>query len=308
MKKIFLVLLLLGAAQYVGATCSSLFVGENERRGNQIIKTKDKLSIYTANGIELTMRRVQKDFIAGKPSYYDIWQLWESFAVENGKRVTKVVRGGEWETAIRLKQDFVGGSLHGFEKKTSVEFMLDGKLLDETADVPLTPFKKVIIKQHSDLYQLNSETEKIATVIKIWEIGEQNEITIKQEIKWLTEQNVVAAYMTMIPVVRQENGILVTSKASRDDVTGIVDVSQEGHVNDLGAKNKNNTSKKLKIWGDHYGIAIQVDRGKNLPNGSLWVSNAKIYNKVYLDYCGNYVVKAGEIFSITSLISFLVYH
>lgn len=273
---------------------------------DKIYKKEDLISIYTPTGIEFTIRHIEKEYIPNKVSSFDIWQLWEAYENSNGERGQKIIQSGEWATAIKLKAGFVGGSLHGFEKKKSVQFILDGKAIDERAIIPLSPFNTFTIIQVSDLYAFDSATEKIAEITKRWDIGSKNEIKFDQRVTWLKDQSIDAAYLTMLPVIRDNNGIYITKKAKRSDANDVVDVSQPGEVGVIGSGNKSNRANSMKVWGDVYSFVVKVDRHKRLPNSSIWLWAPKQYNKIYFDYCGDYAVKAGEEFNVSSVYKFMV--
>lgn len=273
---------------------------------SEIYKGDGLISIYTSTGIEFTIRHVEKAYIPNKVSFFDIWQIWEAYENINGERGQKIIQSGEWATAILLKTGFVGGSLHGFEKKRSVQFFLDGKSIDEQAMIPLSPFKTFTIIQVSDLYAFDSITEKIAQITKRWDFGRKSEIKFDQSVKWLKEQSIEAAYLTMLPVIRDNNGNYISEKATRNDVNEVIDISQMGDVGLIGSENKTNKANSMKVWGDVYSFAVKVDRHKRLPNSSMWLWAPKQYNKVYFDYCGEYDAKPGEEFKVSSVYKFTV--
>lgn len=265
----------------------------------ELNKNARSINIYMNNGIELTFRRAEKDYIPDKTSFYDIWQLWEAFgSKEDGSRDIRIVRSGEWETAIKINDDFVGGVNHGFERKTSVQFLLDGQPIAEEEDIVRRPFHSFYVLQETDLYAYNSTDEKIARIMKQWDFKEGGTIELRQTVKWLSPQSLRNTYLAMLPVSRDENGINITSKAERDDIRKVFDVSQAGHKNPLGPGGKNSASTSLTLWGDTYKLRVSIDREDVLANSSLWLSNANIYNKIYFDYTGRHEVKKDEVFDI----------
>ncbi|NGM61277.1 hypothetical protein G5B30_05020 [Sphingobacterium sp. SGG-5] len=276
-----------------------------KKERGKLVKNEHTVNIYTDKGIELTFRHVERDYIPGKTSFYDIWQLWEAFgSKEDGSRAVRIVNPGEWETALKIGNDFVGGLNHGFERKTSVQFVVNDKVVSETEDLALQPFHSFYVIQESDLYAFNSTSDKIAHIIKKWDFKENGLIEFHQSITWLSAQSLSNSYMTMMPVARDQDGINITSKAKRDDIDAVFDVSQEGHSNPLGPSGRHKESSSMTLWGDQYKFSVTVERKNILPNSSLWVSNSKLYNKVYFDYSGKYEVEKGEKFELLTRFEF----
>src|SRR5690606_5025359 len=265
----------------------------------KLSKSARMVNIYTDNGVEFTFRHVEKDYIPDKTSFYDIWQLWEAFgSKEDGGRDIRIVNSGEWETAIKIGNSFVGGINHGFERKTSVQFVIDDKTIGEGQDLALQSFHSFYVIQESDLFAFNSTSDKIAHITKKWDFKENGVIELHQSVTWLIAQSLSNSYLTMFPVARDQDGINITSKAKRDDIDAVFDVSQEGHSNPLGPSGRNKESSSMTLWGDKYKFSVTIERKNILPNSSLWLSNSKLYNKVYFDYSGKYAVKEGEKFEL----------
>lgn len=274
--------------------------------GNKIEKRDKTISIYTPSGMEFVLMHVEKAYIPNKASFFDIWHLWQAYENINGERKQKIIQSGEWETAIKLKAGFVGGALHGFERKKSVQFYLDGKPIREDALVPLSSFTEFTIVQISDLYAYNSVNEKIAEITKRWEFGRKSEIKLAQTVHWLKAQSLETAYLSMFPIIRDNDGEYVSNKATRSDIDEVVEVSQSGEVGAIGSENKSNKTNSMKVWGDKYAFSLKVKRKKRLPNSSIWLWAPKQYNKIYFDYSGEYEVKAGEEFQVASTYTFMV--
>lgn len=285
---------------------SDLELPEKERPNKKgalgkLSKTKTSVAIYTTNGIEFTFRNVKRDYLSGKTSFYDIWQLWEAFGHnKKGEREANIIRPGEWETAIKIDNDFVGGFNHGFEIKRSVSFLLDGKIIPEDENIILQSFNSFYVEQESDLYAFNSTTDKIAIITKKWEFKTDGEIKFNQTVKWLSEQSLSNSYLTMLPIAREDKEMNITSKAKRDDIDEIFDVSYEGHKNPLGPAGRNKEASVMMLWGETYKFIVSVKRKEILPNSSLWLSNSKLYNKIYFDYSGKYSVTKGDIFNVST--------
>ncbi|MFD1628779.1 hypothetical protein [Pseudopedobacter beijingensis] len=274
---------------------------QKEKLG-KLLKTKTSMSIYTANGIEFTFRNVKKDYQQGITSFYDIWQLWEAFGRnEKGEREANIIRPGEWETALKINNDFVGGINHGFERKTAIRFVLDGEIVPESESITLQSFKNLYVEQESDLYAFNSTMDKIAVITKKWDFNTGGEIKFYQTIKWLSEQTLSNSYLTMLPVARDDKDMIITSKAKRDDLHEVFDVSYEGHKNPLGPAGRNKEASVMILWGDTYRFTVSVKRKEILPNSSLWLSNSKLYNKIYFDYSGKHTVDKGDVFNVLTI-------
>lgn len=273
---------------------------ENRSSRNEIIKKERSVSIFTPDGIEFIVKHVERAYKPNKVSFFDIWHLWEAYENIEGERIQKILQSGEWETAIKTKAGFVGGALHGYERKKSVRFYLDGELLDEDALVSRSPFNTFTIVQVSDLYAYNSVSEKIAEVTKRWEFGGENEIKLKQEVHWLKAVSLETAYLSMFPVMRENKVTQVSTHATRNDVSEVVDVSESGEVPFIGSDDKSSETNSMQVWGDKYLFELNVEREQRLPNSSIWLWAPKQYNKMYFDYCGEYDVTLGEVFEVAS--------
>lgn len=277
---------------------------EYPKSENCIQKDAEVISFYSGLGLKFTFIHDVKEYVPNKVSYYDIWHLWEVNEVNGSGIGQKLIQRGEWETAIKTKMGFVGGKFHGFERKSLTQFVLDGKTIDEQDNISLTSYKTFTIIQLSDLYAFNDTTEKIAEISKRWDIGNNNEIKLKQHVTWLKKQSLEAAYLTMLPVVRENNGKYITTKACRNDIKEVEDVSKVASLKFIGSDSKNAKAKCMKVWGNTYVFSVAVRRHQRLRNSSLWLWAAKQYNKIYFDYCGEYEVEQGEKFKVSSIYKF----
>lgn len=268
-----------------------------------IKKTDTSISLFTRRGMEITFNRVQRDYQPGKVSFYHIWQLGEVYDTRDFIRHHKIVRMGEWETAIKLEAGFVGGRLHGYEQKKQVKMFVDNREIPEHDPIAPSGYRTFQLQQISDLYDYDSDTSVIAQLEKRWEVDQQGTIRFYQKVTWLKASHLLAAYLTMMPVMRTDGDTPITSFAKRDDIPKATDISQAGHKNEAGAGNKSPKTKKVVLWGPVYKVSVRISKSVHLPNSSLWITNAPQYNKIYADYSGDYTTNEGEAFEIHAVLT-----
>lgn len=225
----------------------------------------------------------------------DSWNLREGYeCTRDGvtfARGLKIITGGAWECAIREvgAADFIGSHAHGDEVLTDYMLLVDGVQTDIATAEDLVATRATFI-QRSTLYRCNTETP-VANFVKRYDF-DQAGLALTSDIEWLEEVVIIDAYLTMLPINRDNSGVgpQITDTAIRDTNYTPEDVSAEGFTPVY------DKATRVNIWGSASGIGAEVEllEYPDLPNREFNVSPATQYNKLYFDACGNYFTAPGE--------------
>ena len=248
-----------------------------------------------------------------KTANYDIWRLNKMAAVDDSlNKRYDITNTGEFEAAIRLqgRSDFSGGSQHGDEMMTAVEFYIDGTLTDITSITDYRTFSEMKIVRDSIFYDAADHTTQIATHRTEY-IVNKSDVRIQQKVVWSVDAVCDISYLAMFPILRtttDANGKTVAiSKQYTDDKT-----TQAYDVLEAGKKEYPQQFKqgvrKITLTSDDLGLASSLELMDitNTPGaGYSHCSAAKQYNKLYFtvtDYGNgkNYPVKAGATWEATT--------
>lgn len=124
---------------------------------------------------------------------------------------------GEWELAVKLsgRNDFSGGFAHGDEITTNLTVLLDGKQTDITTLTNVTEFDELKLVTISNLYDPLDNQTLIAThgCERIFKGGN---LIISQYVKWKITAELSQNYMSMLPIRKQHNGLIITNKLYSD--------------------------------------------------------------------------------------------
>jgi hypothetical protein len=240
-------------------------------------------------------------------SNYDQWRLYEVYVVTRtgefsftDKYKEPIVVNGEWECALKESgaADFMGGSTHGDEILTNVSVYFDdkSKKLNTTEKFIC---KKIEFVQTSILYRVFTKTA-IANHYKLYEISAGQGIKLYQKIRWLESVKLDSSYLTMFPIKRtlySDTSVQITDRFKRSGDEEAVDISTPKLVSTNGACAHKSNITKAEIWGEDSGVSaiIEILKRPNIPTESMFMTNAKEYNKVYFDICSNgYSTKKDE--------------
>jgi hypothetical protein len=211
---------------------------------------------------------------------------------ENLNKRFEITRAGEWEMAVKIsgRPDFIGGYEHGDEWESSVEYFIDGKLVDITTFTNLTDFDEIRVKSVSNMYDPNDHETLVGIHGKEWVFTKES-ATLYQSIQWLFENNtnMGISYMTMFPAIRGNDTISVDQITSKffDDVNfSTRDCSVYGFDGSMSKETKKVTlySPESGFYGD-----VEVINYPDYPDSKLvYLSNGENKaNKIYFGVCGD---------------------
>lgn len=204
---------------------------------------------------------------------------------ENDNVLMNICPSGEWEMAIKLKEqsDFIGLRNHGNEQTAYNKFYVDGHEVSESAVAQYTgnTFRMV---QITDMFLPDSPTTKCGTHY-LEAIFDSHKIRFNQRVKWeldgLTGQG---DFIAMFPVQRTNDGIQVTDYAYDGNTFMAYDVSEEGFTHYMREYVPRDS---ISIYGTTSGIFATVKILTEMPNTHYaFVQNNNLYNKVYFSYIG----------------------
>lgn len=238
-------------------------------------------------------------FNIGKSSYltqaeggYDVTRMCVLYATDNNfTKKFDITRPGEWEMAVKIsgQDDFIGGYEHGDEWETSVQYFIDGKLVDITEYTGFTEFEEVKIKSVSNMYLPADHETLVGIHGKEWVITKESAV-LYQSIQWQFEQDtdMTASFMTMFPAIRGNDSISeeqITSKFFDDVNFATRDCSVYGFNGDM-SKN----TRKVTLYSTESGFFgnVEVIDYPSYPDSAyVYLSNRENQsNKIYYGVCG----------------------
>lgn len=255
------------------------------------------------------------NFVHGvyKTANYDIWRLNKMVAVDDTlKKRYDITNTGEFEAAIRLKDrtDFCGGTQHGDEMLTAVEFSIDGERIDISAIKDYRAFTEMKIVRDSLFYDPADHTTQIATH-RVEYIINKNGIKIQQQVNWTANAVCDTSYLAMFPVLRTTTDasgktVAISKQYADDKEKQVYDVLEAGkkeypQIFKPGVR-------KITLTSDDLGLASSlelVDISSVPGAGYSDCAAAEQYNKLYFTITGyadgkDYRVKAGDKWSATT--------
>lgn len=255
--------------------------------------TATNLSIFNRgqlrNFIELNFERETVAFDGTtNNSNLDCWRLkggWE--CDQNFNRIKEIIQPGAWELAVRERGalDSVG-TYHGDEVLTDAFFVIGDIAFEQNAVFDVTNPKSFEFVQKSDLFRCNTQT-KIADVLRHYDFKRHN-FTLRQSVKFVTDVVVQDAWMSMLPIYRQNT----TSQQITDSA---VRITNNTLYNDSIANTTFSITPTsffnddvVKIYGTSSKISasLKLLESPNLQNQQVFISNADAYNKIYFDVTG----------------------
>lgn len=316
---ITIVVVFVGSFNFGNSTQQSISSSGSEDN-NDVKFSKDKIYVYFLNNeldvfikgsnegsnqyIGYNIRNLSKELDRGSnSSNYDVWKLAGAGEyARNGNNKFKseqnIVLNGEWEMAIREKgaNDFVGGSIHGDEITTSVQFFLNGEEI-ENGDFINDEADEFKIVTTSDLYRDNTLVDDLQVIgehEKVY-IFNRDGLTLEQGVTFHEELQTDRSYLTMLPILRTDGDKQITDTVVVNDTEK--DISSE----DFEVERLEST--KATITGEESGITATVeilDKSKDFPT-TVFVMNSPNYNKLYFSYQNeDYYVSAGEVWEQTT--------
>lgn len=219
------------------------------------------------------------------PSNADGWVQRVVDLVPSNKIGTlmSVVRDGEWEMAIMLKDrpDFIGTMNHGSEIATVANLYFDGVKTTVTDGTTLS-CKEIRVNQKSTMYDPNDETTVVGYHYKTHFITTDG-VRIEQRIEWITNQTLGISYCGMLPATRGNDytsSVQVTDHAYDNKTYTEYDCSTTSFDPYLSAfTDKGNV---FYLRGETSGISMSLECDmENAPDSFTFLSNAVYYNKVY---------------------------
>lgn len=297
------------------------YIKGSDENSNRYVKHTLKRSIYTAN--------------EGKDLGGDLWRLFGSYDVERTGKFDFVdtyaqpfvVRGVEWECALQIadkaglipnkSDDFIGGyHKNEFVIEDSIVAKYDGVVVDDLTKKQDLLVDKIEFAEESNMY-VNQKTDDdlLAVHTKNYEITVADGIKVVQGFDWRKSVELKNAYTTMLPILRQlDDGTQITDKAIRDDnANGLFDDTvydvTYGKNSTLEIGKAANGIYASKIWSEESGISAEVTVSYDpvIAGNDFFVSmytENNGYNKLYFDYCSNYVPQVGETWNVATTYKF----
>lgn len=252
------------------------------------------------------IRHLQKDLDISLPkSNYDVWNLtgvdeYSKNKYEMFRYVRSIVREGEWDLAIKEQgaSDFVGGSQHGDEVITFIQTFADGEAIGDGVllNKKVSEFK---IVTESLLYSDSTQTEglvKLGVHKKTYTFNSEG-LTVKQSIEFSKNTILDTSYLAMLPILRANEGNLLTDTAISNGDKDARNISSEGF------KKVAVPATKATISGKESGIFAEVEVvEKSLDTQTMFfVSNSSLYNKLYFSYIADgFSIKSGDTWNQTT--------
>lgn len=248
-----------------------------------------------------------------KTGNYDIWRLNKMVAVDD--KLTKrydITNTGEFEAALRLqgRSDFAGGSQHGDEMLSAVEFYIDGERIDIADVKSYRACSEMKIVRDSLFYDPADHTTQIATH-RVEYIINKDGVRIQQSVIWSVDAVCDTSYLAMFPVLRTTTDAsgkaVAVSKQYTDDKTATVyDVSVAGKTE--YPQTFKPGVRKITLTSDELGLtsSLELVDITNIPGaGYSDCSRAEQYNKLYYTITGyaegdDYKVKSGDTWNATT--------
>lgn len=279
---------------------------ESESSSATLLYTKSEtlMDIYLDNsaGTKFRIGLQHQTYPMEPQSWYasnaDLWRIWRMFECdpETLAAVTEVVNSGEWECALLheertqpegIEADHVGG-YHGDEHLTDCKFYVDSvvKQADFVTSKVLKA-KTIEMVQRSVIY-FQGTLRPMCDHIKFYKFTPEG-VEITQEWDWKYETvNLTRAWVTMLPILRDPNGLQVTDHSSRNEdyYTQVDDNTLEGFTRRYTLVKDGSA---IKIWGDSSGYSAQVDLIETVKfsdKEDMWVTNGGGYNKLYVSAIG----------------------
>lgn len=213
------------------------------------------------------------------------------------------VTTGEMEAAIKIEgaSDFVGGSIHGYEKTKTLEIYIDGKLIDASI-VGTYAGKNITINRTSEMYDYGT-TDLFADHNCIYEFTNEG-LVLSQYLDFKLSKTLNRSYLGMYPVARKIDTNYVSNKAVFFPTLENVDV-YEGHTNYAQRTDVNSVLLTNKDEEGYNFIAKFEVLEQKVPALKINISDAEQYNKIYPAICEDtYNLTAGEKWNIKTKYSF----
>ena len=239
----------------------------------------------------------------------DMWRLTvANLTNADGEIVKQITKNGaEWEMAVRImdRPDFIGGYAHGDEKYTLFEVYIDGVKTEVTSLRQSTTFEEMKVIVDSIGYDPNDGTTKALAHHKKYRINKEG-IRLEQKVEWFHDYDMrKSSYLAMMPPVKHstisEEDVITDSYYTDLDSTpqiiaktGGFSFSTEGVIS-------------VCVFGEKSGVHFTMSKadysGSKSESTSMILSdnNGLNYNKMYFVFCGADTVKAGEVWTSTTV-------
>lgn len=253
-------------------------------KGNSLYKyevsgTAKYLFIYYKSGKSWV--RWQLHNVPSANSNSNTWQIGRICGLdENLENITELVRGGEFELAIREHgaADYCGGNNHGDETTDVFKLFIDGKPITDLSTLPgtYTPFTRIDAFEIATVNRCDTPTEDIIKHQKIWAF-EDGKVKVRQTLKFLETLSVDVAMVCMCAALRSAfpYGIRKGGVAIEDMTTATYD---KVYI----------TADDVfyEYYGDKATCKVHSKTDNHNNTSVMWINNTSDLNKLYYGYYG----------------------
>ena len=238
----------------------------------------------------------------------NVWRLRDvhAYTKDNNNNFTEVSgelvhSASEWECAIKeTGKEFVGGSTHGNEIVTDIEFFLDSVRYNNPSELNNLTGKELRIIRKSNLYRYDDINTIIATHYVDY-LFKDNHVIIDNRIDWNVNTNLGISFMTMLGLKRTNANGQVSSYGIREGDGALLDISTIPFSYGAVKKCRKAYAFNDTLTGSKTFVSVELLEDDYLPNSSFHFEDAENYNKFYFDHCGqNYNVSIGDIWHTKS--------
>ena len=219
--------------------------------------------------------------------FCDTWRLSKAFAADDDfKNEVELTSTAEWDMALKIKNrdDFIGGYMHGDEKFTGIRLLVDGQEREITTLSELTRFDNIRLQVESEGYDPADHKTIVLKHFKEY-IIDANGVSIKQRVEWLSDCELNACYMAMMPPLKDLTDFYYTD----------VDPTPKAITGDLTVNNCASATL-FKINGLEYTMSVPRYPKYDTGNKFLITDNGgNPYNKMYFVVCRDASVKCAEV-------------
>jgi len=193
--------------------------------------------------------------------------------------------------------DFMGGHVHGDEMMTNFLLLVDGVPLDPTS-VCIKTANKIELMTLSNLSAptgLPNVGQIVAKARKTMTFNCVKPNTHEVEVEWISEENIVNAYLMMVPIKRYENDDSTGKSITDTQLIDFekVDVSQANH----GAEAiiGDDFPQSVVLFGVESGVSASVKVLKGWGENSKYITSGNsLYNKMYFSFYRNETMEVGQ--------------
>lgn len=238
----------------------------------------------------------------------DNWRIENAILTdENFVSTRYLMTGGEWETAIKLKEgailadDFIGGQAHGDETLVNFTALIDGVKIDTSSSFS-GKARKVEFLQATELFcptGLTYAGTKVANTSKRWEFNESRYNKLFNRVDWVYNVELQDTYLFMIPIKRTDSLGQLTDTFTVSPLFDEIDVTNSWHSNPFYIGSAFGGS--VREWSSVSNISADVNILKGWDTkatAEFNVSPDTLFNKLYFDFTGISTASNGDIFDI----------